>query len=103
MSEANLEEKVTILEGRIAAIEKKIASSRTAKLSKRLLSTEEAAVFLGMTLSGLRRLTHKKLIPYYKPNGKNMYFDVDELIAWQKKHHFEPIGGRLERPQEASL
>ena len=91
MSEANLEEKVTILEGRIAAIEKKIASSRTAKPSKRLLSTEEAAVFLGMTLSGLRRLTHKKLIPYYKPNGKNMYFDIDELSSWQKKNHFEPI------------
>ena len=100
MSEANLEEKVTILEGRIAAIEKKIASSRTAKLSKRLLSTEEAAVFLGMTLSGLRRLTHKKLIPYYKPNGKNMYFDVKELIAWQKKHHFEPIGDRVESPRK---
>ena len=30
------------------------------------------------------------LIPYYKPNGKNMYFDVDELVSWQKKNHFEP-------------
>ena len=91
MSEANLEEKVTILEGRIAAIEKKIASSRTAKLSKRLLSTEEAAVFLGMTVDGLRGLTYKKLIAYYKLNGKNMYFDVNELVSWQKKNHFEPI------------
>ena len=44
-----------------------------------------------MTLDGLRGLTYKKLIPYYKPNGKNMYFEVDELVAWQKKNHFEPI------------
>ena len=42
-------------------------------------------------MDGLRGLTHKKLISYYKPNGKNMYFDTDELVAWQKKNHFEPI------------
>lgn len=57
---------------------------------KRMLSTEEAAAFLGMTVDGLRGLTYKRLIPYYKPNGKNMYFDVDELVSWQKKNHFEP-------------
>lgn len=42
---------------------------------------------------------NKKLIPYYKPNGKNMYFDVEELIAWQK-NHFEPIGDRVESPKK---
>jgi excisionase family DNA binding protein len=57
-----------------------------------MLNTEEAASFLGMTVDGLRGLTSKKLIPFYKPNGKNIYFDVDELVAWQKKNHFEPIG-----------
>lgn len=31
------------------------------------------------------------LIPYYEPNGKDMYLDVDELVSWQKKNHFEPI------------
>ena len=44
-----------------------------------------------MTVDGLRGLTYKKLISYYKPNGKNIYFDVDELVAWQKKNHFEPL------------
>ena len=91
MSKPTLDEKIAEIEGRVNALEKKISESPAAGLPKRMLTTEEAATFLGMTLDGLRGLTYKKLIPYYKPNGKNMYFDVDELVAWQKKNHFEPI------------
>ena len=68
---------------------------------RRMLTTEEAASFLGMTVDGLRGLTYKKLIPFYKPNGKNIYFDVDELVAWQKKNHFEPIGEKVENHSDA--
>ena len=103
MGRPKLSEKVDQLEARLERIENRMLLAVPGAQSGRLLTTEEAASFLGMTIDGLRGLTFKKLIPYYKPNGKNMYFDVDELIAWQKKHHFEPIGGRLERPQEASL
>lgn len=80
-----------MIEERVGDLEKKL--SRISDLSgrRRLLTTEEAAAFLGITVDGLRGLTHKKLISYYKPNGKNMYFDTDELVAWQKKNHFEPI------------
>ena len=91
MPEPNLNEKISRLEGRVAALEKKVSVSHSKKLPKRMLTTEEATTFLGMTVDGLRGLTYKKLIPYYKPNGKNMYFDVDELVSWQKKNHFEPI------------
>lgn len=91
MPEPNLNEKIARLEGRVTNLEKKILATRAAKLPKRMLTTEEAATFLGMTVDGLRGLTYKKLIPYYKPNGKNIYFDVDELVSWQKKNHFEPV------------
>ena len=91
MSKLTLGEKIAKIEDRVAVLEKKISEAPAAGLPKRMLTTEEAATFLGMTLDGLRGLTYKKLIPYYKPNGKNMYFEVDELVAWQKKNHFEPI------------
>lgn len=91
MPRENLSEKVSRIEDRIARLEKKIADSAMPGANKRMLTTEEAATFLGITVDGLRGLTYKKLIPYYKPNGKNMYFDVDELSAWQKKNHFEPM------------
>lgn len=100
MGRPTLTEKVDQLEERLDRIESKLLLAIPGAQDGRLLTTEEAAVFLGMTIDGLRGLTHRKLIPYYKPNGKNMYFDVDELIAWQKKHHFEPIGERLDRPRE---
>lgn len=92
MSRENLSEKVSRIEERVDRLEKAVSEKQDAvQQSKRLLTTEEAAVFLGMTVDGLRGLTHKKLISYYKPNGKNMYFEVDELVAWQKRHHFEAI------------
>ena len=97
MSRPNLSEKVSRIEERVDRLEKAISGEQApARESKRLLTTEEAAVFLGMTVDGLRGLTHKKLISYYKPNGKNMYFEVDELVAWQKRRHFEAIPAVLD-------
>ena len=90
MERTNLNEAVAQMQERLTRLEAIIQGSGSAGI-KRMLNTEEAASFLGMTIDGLRGLTSKKLIPFYKPNGKNIYFDVDELVAWQKKNHFEPI------------
>lgn len=59
--------------------------------SKSLLSTEETAAFLGITVKSLQDLTHRKLIPYYKPNGKMMYFDKRELIEWLHRNRQSPV------------
>ena len=90
MGKPNLSEKISRIEERVEHLERTLDTNPTAG-KKRLLTTEEAAEFLAMTVDGLRGLTHRKLISFYKPNGKNMYFDVDELVAWQKKNHFEAI------------
>lgn len=94
MAELDLSKIVAEMQQRLSRLETTMVLLGIAGV-RRMLTTEEAASFLGMTVDGLRGLTHKKLIPFYKPNGKNMYFDVDELIAWQKKYHFEPLGERL--------
>ena len=91
MERPNLNERISKIEERVGDLEKRVNLLSDDSGKKRLLTTEEAAAFLGITVDGLRGLTHKKLISYYKPNGKNMYFDADELVAWQKKNHFEPI------------
>ncbi len=44
-----------------------------------LISTTEAAKFLGLKTGYLRKLMMRRVIPYYKPNGKNCYFDVTDL------------------------
>lgn len=86
MENTELQEKVARLEGRVEELERRL-SEASAPERKRLLTIEEAAAFLGMTVVGVRGLTYRKVLSYYKPNGKNIYFDGDELAAWQKQNH----------------
>lgn len=44
----------------------------------------EAAKFLGIKVSYLHKLMMRRVIPYYKPNGKLCFFDKAELEAWMK-------------------
>ena len=46
--------------------------------------TAEAAKFLGIKVSYLHKLMMRRVIPYYKPNGKLCFFDKAELEAWMK-------------------
>lgn len=51
---------------------------------KQMLTAGETADYLGITKSYLYKLTMRKEIPYYKPNGKTMYFDLDKITSWIK-------------------
>ena len=50
---------------------------------KEVLTSEEAAAYLGITKSALYKLTMGRRIPFYK-SAKLCYFDRGELIAWMK-------------------
>ena len=52
--------------------------------TNQLISTAEAAKFLGIKVSYLHKLMMRRVIPYYKPNGKLCFFDKAELEAWMK-------------------
>ncbi len=55
------------------------------------MSVKEAAYYLSMSISALYKLTASGAIPHYKPNGKKIFFDKEELDAWIKR------GGRYDR------
>lgn len=46
------------------------------------LSMSEACAYLHYSKSYLYKLTCKKQIPYYKPNGKMIFFKKSDLDAW---------------------
>lgn len=46
---------------------------------KEFLSLPEAAEYIGVSKSTIYKLTHKKKIRYYKPNGKLIYFEKQDL------------------------
>ncbi len=51
-------------------------------MQKEFLTSKEACEFIGVKLSYLYKLTHRKQIPYFKPNGKKVFFKVEDLISW---------------------
>lgn len=48
----------------------------------KLLSFKEACEYLGYAPSYLYKLTHRRLIPCYKPTGKILFFTKVELDDW---------------------
>ena len=49
---------------------------------KKVLTLDETALYTGLSKSHLYKLTSSRGIPCYKPRGKYIYFDRDELEQW---------------------
>lgn len=58
---------------------------------KTILSTEEAAEFLGIKPSYLYKLTSCKKIRYFKPQGKLLYFKKEDLETFLLRNPSETI------------
>ena len=63
--------------------------------AKKVLNIDDVAALTGLSKSHIYKLTCRKEIPYYKPNGKLVYFDRAEVEAWMKQN-------RVNTAQEAS-
>ena len=78
--ESALSKKVDGLIQRITVLENVLCSG------KEVLTLEEAALFMGISRSTLYKMTHKNVIPFFRPNGKLIYFEKSELLAWMRKN-----------------
>lgn len=64
---------------------KQVADLITANIinvTKEVLTSNEAASYMGVSKSYLYKLTMERQIPHYKPMGKMMYFNRLELEQW---------------------
>ena len=52
------------------------------KIKNPLLTTAEAAAYLGLKISYLHKLMMRHAIPYYKPMGKLCFFSQADLDHW---------------------
>lgn len=50
--------------------------------TKEVLTSDEAARYMGISKSYLYKLTMRQQIPHYKPMGKMCYFNRVELESW---------------------
>lgn len=51
-------------------------------LQKEVLTFSEGCAYCGFTSSHMYKLTHFNKIPFYKPNGKMIFFRKSELDGW---------------------
>lgn len=54
--------------------------------AKNVLTLEDVILLTGLSKSYLYKLTCTHQIPYYRPNGKQIYFDRKEVEAWMKQN-----------------
>lgn len=62
--------------------------------TKKVLTVDDVCTLTGFTKHHVYTLTSRREIPYYKPNGRLIYFDRDEIEAWMKR-------GRVDANDEA--
>ena len=90
--EANLSKLVAELQGRVKSLEQLLHQG------KDVLTLEEAAKFMGIARSSLYKMTHEQTIPFYKPNGKMIFFEKSDLLAWVRKNR---VSSEVEISEEA--
>jgi excisionase family DNA binding protein len=64
---------------------KQVADIVTANIlfyKKEVLTSDEAAKYMGISKSYLYKLTMRQQIPHFKPMGKMCYFNRTELEQW---------------------
>lgn len=59
-------------------------------ITKNVLTLEEALEYTGYSRSYLYKLTAARKIPYYKPNGKRLFFNREELERWLQQNRITP-------------
>lgn len=55
-------------------------------LRKEVLNFAEACLYLDISESHLYKLTSRKQIPHFCPQGKKLYFNRHELDAWLQQN-----------------
>ncbi len=59
-----------------------VVATNTIFCTKEVLTSDEAAKYMGVSKSYLYKLTMRQQIPHYKPMGKMCYFNRSELEQW---------------------
>ncbi|MEK6451047.1 MULTISPECIES: helix-turn-helix transcriptional regulator [unclassified Myroides] len=58
---------------------------------KEMLNVQELSEYIGMSTSSIYKLVYNNKIPFYKPNGKILYFDRVEINAWLRQNKSQSI------------
>ena len=77
-----------------------MVADNVAMTSKEVLTSREAARYLGISQSYLYKLTMRQQIPHYKPMGKMCYFNRHELEEWLQSNRIDTATEAAQQAQE---
>ena len=77
---SRLQRQIEELQKRIEAVEDILDNA------KEVLSVEEASRFMDIARSSLYKMTSDRSIPFYRPNGKMIYFEKADILAWIRQN-----------------
>lgn len=63
-----------------------MVTANTIFTTKEVLTSDEAAQYMGISKSYLYKLTMRGAVPHYKPMGKMCYFNRMELEQWLQQN-----------------
>lgn len=78
--EKTVSETMNLLIKKINALEEKMRIYNLNR--KEFLSAKETSIYYGLSVPNLYKLAKLKLIPFYKPNKKAIYFKIEEIEEW---------------------
>ena len=77
---SRLQRQIEELQKRIEAVEDILDNA------KEVLTVEEASRFMDIARSSLYKMTSDRSIPFYRPNGKMIYFEKADILAWIRQN-----------------
>ena len=72
-----------LIEQQIAEIKEFIA--KLTLVNREVLNLSDAAIYAGISKSYLYKLTSARLIPFYRPATKLIFFKREEIDSWRLK------------------
>lgn len=77
---SRLQRQIEELQKRMEAVEDILDNA------KEILTVEEASRFMDIARSSLYKMTSDRSIPFYRPNGKMIYFEKADILAWIRQN-----------------
>lgn len=77
-----------------------IIERNTLLAAKNMLTFDDVSLLTGLSKGTLYKLTSSHKIPYYKPNGKLVYFKRSEIEEWQAQNRVESVDEAMSAAQK---
>ena len=82
---SRLQRQIEELQKRMEAVEDILDNA------KEVLTVEEASHFMDIARSSLYKMTSDRSIPFYRPNGKMIYFEKADILTWIRQNRVTAI------------